>query len=324
MIEITLSDKEPITKNFASPDLVNLYLAITGNTNKARAALNEGKEFVAPEIIHSTIPKDSTFKHKNFIEYLEKGWGYHLPIVIAPHTLWFTILTELAEHIKGNAGEYRKHFTESQEKQTIEICTSTYEGFLEGLLEVLKTKVPMNVDLIVPNFSTSTYESKLACYAAFCDAVSPYYNYMMYMCGIPKIAVDGTVDDYLLMRSNLLELKGLGPKLEHYFQVLANRMEEGFSVEFWKGFFSVERCGSGGETEIYGWVYELFLGLRSGSMSRNFPTQIAKVPFLHRGHGKRNLFFGLFTSDWDGEYLKPKFSYVLEAVAESIELAKKE
>jgi hypothetical protein len=257
--------------------------------------------------------------HKNYLEYLETCYKNHLGFQISPDNIWYTIICELASHIKENSEEYRALFTNSSEKTLIRV-----QGYDPNVLELisiiksLKEIVPTDIDLFLPEFTTSTDLSLMAFMTAFCDAMSPYYNYSMYMCGFRKVEILGTPDDWLKIINHLNLMKNTFPKLIKYFEnliiiienihiCLLDRVE---NVDFWNNIFYVKKCGSGSQEIVYGWFNKFYIKPISLRFTCNYPTHVSKVEYLWEPTQQMyKLEVGLTTSELrNDEILIPDYS----------------
>ena len=73
------------------------------------------------------------------------------------------------------------------------------ENFSEQINEQMKQYLGDElVDLLTPNFSTTTYDSKIVAKISVMGAFKKYFEYHMDLCGcgIPYIILEGTADDY--------------------------------------------------------------------------------------------------------------------------------
>jgi hypothetical protein len=259
------------------------------------------------------------FYHRNYLSYLEHCWDKHLGIIISPDIIWHLILMELAGHIKEQPETYRSLFSTSTEKIEIKVPYNGPVLDLNAIVAHLKDLVPTNTDLFVPEFSTTDAGAAFAFQAAFADAMSPYYNYSMYMCGVSKIQITGTPPDWGKMLVNIRELKNSFPIIADYFERISNFVAtilKQFSepdVETMRKFFALERCGSGGQVEVEGWVTDLYLDNKPRvAYPQNFSASISVVSYkLIETNQKFELRCGLFSSILQGDYLVPGFSYVV-------------
>ena len=264
--------------------------------------------------ISSSIQGD--YFHKNFVEYLSLAYGAHRGVVIDPHVIWYTVLSEIATYVKDNAEECRSLFTDSPDKKEIMVQSgSLTEMPLDTLMMELDLLVPTDVSVFFPSFSTATPAYEFAAKTAFADMVSPYYNYSMYLCGFPKIMVRGTDEDWARINNQIAKIKSLIPGLTEYFNrvttVITNISSDRTS-EFWKDMFYLERCGSGHQEEVKGWIRDLFLKNSFYSLIGNFPSGVSSIDYKQMETKRRfSLCYGLFSSVEDGDYLIPDFGSVI-------------
>lgn len=310
-------------------------------TTKSKTIIVELDSTLTPNEIKSLTPEDfnkrltnqgqeiardcieGEFRHINYIEYLQMAWGNHYGIVMSPDIFWYVFLNESASHIKDNSEHYRSLFTTAAEGK-VDIIIPTMDSQLINLdviAEELRKLVPTDIDLFVPSFTTSTKSSSLAFKAAFADAMSPYYNYMMFMCGIPKVQICGNSEDWNKVCDGIEKIKAILNKNEEitsYFdrvhgiaKSITGNMETA-DASFWKGMFSLERCGSGGQVDVKGWIVDLFIKKPRPAYVNNFPTCVAKVEYkLLDTNQEFELSHGLFSSKIEDGFLVPDFGFII-------------
>lgn len=254
--------------------------------------------------------------HQNYLYYLQKCWGEHLGIVITPEIIWYTLLCEIAALVKENPEQYRQLFTNSTDKKEILVEGGDIILPLGKIVAELRKLVPTDIATFLPQTSTLTPHSLFAQYAAFCDICSPYYDYSMFMCGIPKIDIRGTKEDYQLITyhwDNVSELIGKSEWTEKVKLTLNRIVEELENPEFWKDIFALERCGSGGQVEVIGWFSDLYRIEPSIRFVGNYTTGISIVNYKNISTNKNySLNSGLFYSKMEGDFLVPEFGFVVE------------
>lgn len=266
-------------------------------------------------------------KHKNYLNYLKYAWDTHLGIVITPDILWHMILSEIAGEIKSNPEEYRFLFTTSESKKNITIITFEMEDMpVDKLISALREHVPSDMNKFLPTFSTSTEMSQLAFNLAFADMVSPYYAYYMTLCGISKIKVLGTSEDYAKLVSSVFQLEELfaGKNtmityLKKVFNILSlisqNIDSKEDDVEFWKSIFSIERCGSGHDDKIHGWITEFYQDPKGRNFPGDFSPMCGVIEYEQTDTERKfKKYAGLFGSQIEEDYLVPEFSYFVAEV----------
>jgi len=262
-----------------------------------------------------------TVFHNNYLDYLSKCYSSHNGIVIKPDYIWYTILCEIASIVKASPKTYQNIFTDSDEKKDVLVYTDDPVKMpIDVLINSVFDLIPSGLkkDDILLKFSTVTENSTFAFSTSFLDAVSPYYNYMMYMCGYNKIKVMGTVDDYQLMKNSfgvLTELFNGTPMMDYFNKVgvVIDKIMNGFEdLEFWKNIFFVKYCGSGHQETAQGWFTALFNTYPRVAYVENFPTHISVVKYKNITTGKSfEMSNGILSSVEEGDYLVPDFSFYI-------------
>jgi hypothetical protein len=266
-------------------------------------------------------------RHKNYLNYLQMAWGSHYGVVISPDIFWHLALSEMGSHIKDNSAHYRSLFTTSDKKVDISVPTADPQLIdLNLIVGGLRKLVPTDVDLFLPEFTTTTPSSSLALMAVFADAMTPYYSYSMYMCGIPKIKILGFKSDWEIVINQLVKLKDVLNKdaaITKYFDgviEVATKIAGNYDTvdeDFLRDIFSLERCGSGGQVEVLGWITKMFMKVPSIRYVGNYPTCISKVPYKFLDTNQDfELNYGLFSSDEEDGYLVPDFGFIINEVKE--------
>ncbi len=274
--------------------------------------------------------------HNNYLGYLATAYNNHYGIVFSPDIAWNMILCELAIVFKNAPEEYRYLFSDSDKTQEISVMDDG-TGILpmEAIIAELQNKIPTNTRVFLPEFSTSTKQSKLAQQITFADAVSPYFNYSMYLCGLPSVTVTGNHDDWKKLRSLVVDLAVLLTKhevpsnylikVESIIEKVAGSFSDLSSLGFleaakieascaswWRSIFSLEKCGSGHQVEVEGWISEFFINQPNPRYILNYSEHISLVNYkIVPAGGKFRMYSGLFSSKLsEDNVLVPDFSYI--------------
>lgn len=248
----------------------------------------------------SPIVGDYESNSQGFLGFISKAYSNHKKIEIAPHDIWYLIMTEVAQFIKKNTEACRPLFTREVTSVNILVPTSNVEEInLSLVIEQLRTKVPVDVDLFVPEFSNLDQASRLACYAALCDGLQVYYNYMTFCCGIPEIRITGLQEDWQKMADNLASISQLFQKVNlidfaNYLKTVQSRVvgmiENSFvkaNPAFWLDIYSKKNIGSGGEFTISGWITEFYFEKCKLPKLENFSSTISVVPYENLETGRK-------------------------------------
>lgn len=241
--------------------------------------------------VFHNIPDNAECYHHNYLAYLQNAYAKHRKIVIAPHTFWYTVVAEIAQHVVANAEKHRKLFTKdpSEKIKIIVECHSENQPLrMDAIFTELKKLVPIDSDLFVPEFSTTTEMARLATLGAFLETCSPYYSYGMLACGIPEIKVEGTLNDWTNIINNLHELltifesvnSDLFPHISNNILPILEKLIVGGDRSWFSKIFNQKRCGSGSQHFVNGWFTKMFMEIPEQPEVANFSSHVTKVPYF--------------------------------------------
>ncbi len=234
-----------------------------------------------PDTLPNRVVEATAFKeielvpttYHAFMEALRKAYADHYNFVISPDMIWLLISQGFAAHVNENAEALRDQFVDFDGKKRLHIrrdefskgsiyndWAGTFEEF-SGLIEE-NTGADL-LDLVTGDFSTTTPIEKAAFQVTLMDAMQSYFAYSMSTsCGIPFVTLEGTTEDWELIRAKAEELRQydlawwideLLPVLDQF--IAASKGEE--DPEFWKGIY-VEGTIGCGNTYIAGWILLFF------------------------------------------------------------------
>jgi hypothetical protein len=262
---------------------------------------------VGHRLVASTISRRVETLQEGFLSCVSRSYSDHEKLQLAPHDIWYLVLSEIAIIIRKNVDACRPLFTRSQEK--LDICVpvgDTSEIDLDIIVDRLRELIPVDITVFIPELSTHTVQSRVAMYAALCDGVQAYYSYSNYCCGIPEIRLTGTKEDWSKLVSCALDVRALFEKVsldtgvEYMIRVatILEKIEQSFAVadvEFWRGIFTSKNVGSGGELLINGWIKDLYFEKREMSTLQSYMTSATVVPFYSQSVDKHyKTVFGAF------------------------------
>ncbi|MFJ9776932.1 DUF4419 domain-containing protein [Kitasatospora sp. NPDC101157] len=298
------------------------------------------------------------------------AFAEHLPLSLSPDVLWYAVVHEVAVHVRLNAERYEGLFSATPgQKRTVEVrddsllsAEADWARSIRLVREPLAEAIgPELVELFQPTFSTTTPDDVSAALVALMDVVSPYYEFLWSsLCGIPKVRLEGTAEDWALLAARVGELadwfEPLGPWFAELRRVLAEiaATAAGGPVdeEFWRSLYKWE-SESGGDF-VSGWITAFFAHTQTGAgpeprtdfnwratrrtwkrrtvetgparfTENAFPSHVSKVPFRWQTPGGvRSMVFlgGVLGIERDGEYVRPRLgNVVLEVVREPVDPA---
>jgi hypothetical protein len=293
------------------------------STNEALIRkLNDIKEdwetkTVTQELFYVEDNLPGVYAHRNYLEYLLGAWDSHSGIVIYPDIIWYTLMCELTGIVAYNSDTYRNIFTTSDKKEDIIVISDSLTIMpMDTLIQALSEKVPSDVKQFIPEFSTSGTRSTLAKFAAFADMASPYYNYMVLLCGFPAIDVQGEKLDWERLSNSWKTLGKLFTKHSNYVakvqDVLDNIVTSMTDADFWKKMFSLHQCGSGHQYLTKGWITSLFEYEPDMAYPENYASHISIVKYKQLNTQKEyDMKQGLFSSKKENGFLKPEFAHII-------------
>lgn len=276
----------------------------------ARAIRTYGGEDI---VRMSVSPGDLFFD--GVLDYYRTCYNKHRGIVISPEHLWHIVLYEIATVVAGDPEKYRNLFTTSATSTNISIPTGDPQRIdLRVIVEKLKQLVPTDIDTFIPPLTTYTNMSYTTMCAAFCDLVSPYYNYLMFACGFPSITVRGTGGDWINLANAALDIGYLMPDLYDYANRVSNVLQGLIDVEYdeLSLMFSSRPRGSGAALFITGWLKDLFINNKPRPFSQ-FPTVVSKVNYTYGDTGEDfTMFMGIFSGQEKDGVVEPEYGYIIK------------
>lgn len=284
------------------------------------------------ELVEHNLSPEAPVTFTNYLLYLDWCYRNHEGVVLRPDDIWYVLVSQLAGVVKEDPKAFAHLFTDTPEKkQTLVVCTlHPYLMPVHRLVDLLKSVVPSDVTLFLPNFTTTQPAMYAACCTAFADMVSPYYDYCMMCCGIPRIRVEGTREDWTKLHEkwvNVVALLKLTKKEQiDWAKSVADVLHELAYFRpvqsFWKDMFYHERCGSGSDMEVRGWFARLYLKQPELAKACNFATCISEIKYKNLETQKNYVMKqGCFTGTYevfDGvQFLVPQYNWVVMEQLES-------
>ena len=220
---------------------------------------------------------DNTMTHCGLMGFLAHAWAQEQSVELRPDMFWYTIVSGCVEEIIENTEKYRHLFSDKSEKQKIYILTRRPESLtVEKLDAALNHRVnnPKFKELICTPFESAPETYNTGIRMAFIHAAKSYFSFMTVSCGIPRIKVQGTKEEWQRLRAKTAELleyfpvfkEQPSPNVECYYNrclgLLDKFIENTFDSPNPKWFANIftidERCGSGHPHVVNGWIKDLY------------------------------------------------------------------
>jgi hypothetical protein len=215
---------------------------------------------------------------------ISKAFNQHYPLVLTPDSVWLTILAGLVHHIDTDPEGLRHHFV--QHEGQVELVVKGFgtrdtvkhdwdEYFIPQFTHQLKDYIGKKADLILCDFSTTTYIDRISSMVALMGAMKHYFAYKsVLLCGLSKVTIGGTPEDWSNIGDRVQALSEFGLKwwtdpLSTVICQLELACEGHPDVDFWRGIYLQHRYGSGGQHNVSGWVNAFYPYISGESPVRN-------------------------------------------------------
>ncbi len=247
----------------------------------------------------------------NFVMTVNEAFANHYHLIISPDDIWLTLVQGLTDHIDLNSENLRKQFVSFDDKLTLiarrdDFVKGSANNDWKGVFAEFSDKISEHIgkkrDLIVSEFSTTGLVEKAASEIALMGTMKNYFSYEVHtLCGIPRITLLGTVDDWQSIRTRFsmfaeFDLKWWTDKVDPILEQFVNAKKGNVDLSFWDNIYK-ERDGSGGSS-VNGWICNLFPYVfcdenlvknkfNNRLSSSNFPNGYSEVPFIWDYFGNR-------------------------------------
>eukprot|EP01084_Bolivina_argentea_P199757 341740_1 len=224
----------------------------------------------------------------SFIQVCCKAWTKHYPLRISPSNILLLILQAVAIHVDKNSEKLRNKYVTHSNKMKLKVNridvgwvmgsrNNDWSGVIKEFCEQIdKNTVNDTGKLMESDFSCSTIVDKICNKITIMDICKNYFEYFGYcgfLCGFPKITLDGTKSDWIKLKkkcARILRNKvdkcfgekwslSLLPVLDRFIAVYDGNID----CVFWNCMIKktdVQYHGSGGPTpeQYWGWINVFF------------------------------------------------------------------
>lgn len=146
------------------------------------------------------------------------AYAQHRPIVLSPDIMWIIICNGYSQFVNRDPEKFRKYLVDHDGKKTLIIRTdlsTTTAQKVEKFASLIAKETNGDVaELMTCNFSTTGTIERMVSQVTLMETVKQYFDYMEILlgCGIPSITLEGTPDDWKLLREKTQKLGEFGVK----------------------------------------------------------------------------------------------------------------
>lgn len=312
--------------------LKTIYVAKNPHSfdKEIESSIDESSVKIYPD---SIIPKKINITHEGLIHYVFAAWREEYGVVLSPDMLYFTIISEIKNHIIENPSKFRDIFTPSNDKQDLVIVGLTIDKLVEKIGEVVPCKEFFQL-VTDTTFNTAPEHFKQVMGITFADAGTPYYNYGTTKCGIPKICILGNEQEWKKLLQSVNKIKNLTasicPIMASYLSIVNSTIQQiieasidTINVDFFRKMFIYgknHQCGSGhAKVKLDGWIRNFYIGnyyLNNFCGYRKYIMQYSShlncLPYANKEDPANEQYYfyacGLASSYLDDGFLLPEYS----------------
>jgi hypothetical protein len=235
------------------------------------------------------------------------AYSNHQHLLLTPDDIWLTIAQGVSQHINNNAEKFRYRFVNHEGQKEIGILIDDIlvhkDSRLEGDWPEAVNRLVVRTDeavekidvksLLECNFSTTTKTTLTASRIVLLDMLKKYFSYKGYLtCGIPKVTLKGTLDDWTKLQEKVVQLRQLDLDMDFWLDrldpvvwKLVETYKGNVDEEFWSKIISKESFFSGPPI-VTGWSMAFYPYKMDGKQLNvdsinpdDFPDGRVQVPF---------------------------------------------
>jgi len=214
-----------------------------------------------------------------FVQCVHDAYSEHRALSISPDDVWMLIAQGFSIHANKQMDHLESEMFVSEKPETLvvrndallEETREAWESLVQGLSErVREYAQPELYTTMVPTFSTTTATERTAYEVTMLETASKVFTYAGESgCGIPSIRLEGTAEDWKLVRDGFKKLstygldewyKGLDPVLEEFVKASEGEINKSFWQAIYKESIHYNAF------YISGWIWKFFPYIRSYSI----------------------------------------------------------
>ena len=186
------------------------------------------------------------------IQAADTAFYNHLPLVLTPDVIWYTISNAVAIYVNKHAKVLRETFVNHEGKKELLVerldfqleknsnWNEIIEEFVEKIKENTKTEF---AEYMQTDFTTTSKISRVCSQIVIMDAMQQYFEYTFRCgCGIPEIRLSGEKSDWERVKIKANKLIEIIPKFKEWIEGCLNEVLDQFinafddkiDKEFWK------------------------------------------------------------------------------------------
>ena len=185
--------------------------------------------------------------HKTLLGYLNAYFN-HCPIIVSPNVIWQLILNNFSKYVNDNSERLREKFVDFEGKKNLTCVRigklEDADKYTDDIIKDYCNQISQNIgkeliDVLTPNYSTSTSESIISGQVSIMSTFKKYFNYDLFMisCGIPYIILEGNLNDWEKILEKLKFLSKYDfytSKMEKDITEIIDTKKGNINMDFWR------------------------------------------------------------------------------------------
>ena len=234
----------------------------------------ETKIFYAYSDSISPFVKNHSLK-SSFIDLVAMAYARHYAMEINPDDIWLLILDGFRLHVKSNSDSLKDRFVGPDVDTDIKVFAnhltmeSTHEewfGVIADFFDNLQEKLPPETGApLRTKFSTTSPVDYNISRSMVMAIASEYYTYTAFtLCGIPKIKINGTKEDWSLLKDSFnklamrIDMEWWSQQLNPILDEFVKAFDGNSSIAFWKNIYKLYEPKGCGNPKFNGWFSKFY------------------------------------------------------------------
>ena len=210
-----------------------------------------------------------------FIDLVALAYARHYAMEISPDDIWLLILDGFRLHVKSNSDSLKNRFVGPDVDTDIKVFAnhltmeSTHEewfGVIADFFDNLQEKLPPETGApLRTKFSTTSPVDYNISRSMVMAIASEYYTYFTYtLCGIPQIRINGTKEDWSLLKDSFnklatrLDMEWWSQQLNPILDEFVKAFDGNSSIAFWKNIYKLYEPKGCGNPKFNGWFSKFY------------------------------------------------------------------
>lgn len=207
-------EKQSITFNVEAVEIAKAYLPTKYGADLGRKWA-DGQPYLGCSFANKSLVDGDD---NAFFSMVCLAYAQHRPIVLSPDIMWIIICNGYYQYVNRDPEKFRQYLVNHNDKETLVIRTdlqTTTAQKVQKFADLIAKETKDDIaEVMTCNFSTTGMIEKMVSQITLMETVKQYFDFMELLagCGIPSVTLEGTPDDWKLLREKTRKLGEFGVK----------------------------------------------------------------------------------------------------------------